>query len=218
VTLANASMVLPTSVQHTLGSVVDSIGSGFYVTTFLSDAQTILVRKDFPTTGTGIVWCHGAGTESLANIVAQPGGIAATVAAIKASCVGTVSNSILIALGTNDYGAVTQTLATFQANYTAFLNALEAAGITGLAIYCLSPIQRIAPATEAANGSGWTLPQGRAAIAAAILASNVPLDATYLEGAAGAWVSALDMYTDGIHLTTAGDAAWKASEKTALGY
>ena len=212
-TSANSRIVQPTRPQKRLVLVGDSILTGFLVSNFFTKSQTALLRLDFPTTGTGGVATHCAGTDSLNNINAT--GMAAIVAQIAAACDGTSSNIIWIALGTNDYGASPTSAATFQANYASFVDQLHAA-VPGATIICQSPIQRIAPSTEAANGFGNTLGDYRTAINTVV--STRTGFCTYVEGAAGAIVSNVNMASDGIHLLDAGAAQYKAFIKTTLVY
>ena len=189
--------------------------TGFFVTTFSSQSITALLRADYPTSGTGGVTAHVAGSDSIGNVASTTSLVNATAASIAAELDGTVSNVLWIQLGTNDYGASPITVANFQTYYGQLLDAIHAL-VPGASIYCQSPIQRISPSSEAANGLGYTLPNYRTAISTVV--STRTSFCTYVEGAAGAIVSNANMYTDGIHLTTAGDAQYKAFIKTTLGY
>jgi len=68
---------------------------------------------------------------------------------------------ILITIGTNDYGLNTTSAATFGSIYGPLLDDLR---YNVSRIWCLTPIRRIAPASEAANGSGSTLDDYRTQI------------------------------------------------------
>lgn len=213
-TSANSSMILPTPVQKKLVLLGDSIMTGFFVNTFPSQTITQLLRADYPTSGTGGVVGHVAGSDSIGNVASTTALVNQTVSQLVAELNGTVSNTLWIQLGTNDYGASVIPVTNFQTYYGNLLDALHIASPNTVVI-CQSPIQRISPSTEASNGYG-TLGAYRTAINT--VASARSSYCTYVEGAAAAIVSNANMYSDGIHLTTAGDAQYKAFIKTTLGY
>jgi lysophospholipase L1-like esterase len=187
----------------------DSISVGGNATLDLTEAWAALVRTDYP----GRVTVEGWGGRSLYEDYAQ-GGSSVTALATKlaALCDGTSSNTIWIAIGTNDYGLDAQSAANFQTRYAALLTALRA--LTSATIYCQTPIARVAPASEAANGLGDTLGAYRTAITNAVAAAAIS-NCTAVDGSA--FVSGAN-YDDGIHPNTTGHAEYKAAVKTALGY
>ncbi len=214
VTSANSSMVTPAPVQHRLLIVHDSIGEGLLATVITQHSQITLLRADYPTSGTGGVTASGAGSTSM-FLLAGSGApaLAAAVALAVAELDGTVSNTLWIQLSTNDYGLSLATAAAFEIYYAAYVDAVHAAS-PGTTIYCQTAMQRIAPATEAANGVGSTLGAYRTAISNVVATRGafcVLVDGT-------AMVSNANINADGIHLTAAGCAEWKASAKTTLAY
>ncbi len=215
VTLANSSMIYPTAVQHRLVLLGDSILSGFLATVISQHAQTALLRGDYPTSGTGGVTAFCCGSTSMFTYASDAATLAATVALIAAELDGTVSNDLWVQLETNDYGLSLWTPAAYQAAKIAFANAVHVAS-PGTRIWFQTAIQRIAPATEAANGLGFTCGAYRTATGNVVAAC--PTFCTLVDGAAGAIVSNGNMNADGIHMTIAGCAEYKASIKTTLAY
>ena len=138
---------------------------------------------------------------------------APTRAAFVARLAGYSPSVIWLAIGTNDYGLNKWSAASFGTAYAALLDDLHTA-LPSAVIYCQTPILRVAPASEAANGSGSTLGNYRTQIATAQAARSgycVLVDGTAIL-AAGASYDA-----DGIHPTTAGHATYYAAVKAALG-
>jgi lysophospholipase L1-like esterase len=217
VTSSHSSMLTPTPVQKRLVILGDSIMVGFYVSLFQQQAVVPLLRDDFPTTGTGGVTSHTAGQDSVYNIASTSPLLAQTVAWLAAELNGTIDNWLWIQLGTNDYGSDTCSAAAFGVLYGELLDAIHAAS-PGTIIYCQTPFQRIAPATEAANAFGNTLGDYRTAIAAAVATRTA--FCTLINGAAGNIVpgNMTYMYSDGIHFITAGDQTAKNYIKTTIGY
>lgn len=210
---SHSDMIIPSRPQKRLILVGDSIMTGFFVTTFTQQSQAALIRVDYPTSGTGGVTAHCAGSDSINNINAT--GMDAMVASIATACNGTVSNTIWIQLGTNDYGFTIISAATFQTLYASFVDKIHAL-VPSAIIICQSPIQRIAPSSEGANSFGNTLGNYRTAISNVVTAR--PSFCTYVEGAAGAIVPNGQIYVDGLHITAAGAASYKAFIKSTLNY
>jgi lysophospholipase L1-like esterase len=214
VTAAHASILTPSRPQHRLVLLGDSILTGFFASVLPQTSITALLRGDFPSSGTGGVTCHCADLDSIANEAASPASLASLVASLAMELDGMSSNTLWIELGTSDYADVGEPAATFQNYYAALLTAVHTAS-PATKIYCQSPIQRIAPSMEAANGAGSTLGDYRKAISTAATSTGY---CTYVEGAAGAIAPNADMYMDGVHLTDAGEAGYKSFLKTTLGY
>lgn len=151
------------AVQKRLVVFGDSIFCGFYATPMTENSLTALLRADFPTTGTGGVTCYAVGNESVHDLAGTQDASDATAAALIAECDGTSSNVVVCNLGTNDYGGVQDSAATFTANATRLLASIDAArgSVPGFAMIWYDPIAR---GTETANVNGATLGDIRAAI------------------------------------------------------
>ncbi len=107
-----------------------------------------------------------------------------------------------LAIGTNDYGASADwNAADFGTAYGDLLDKIHTAA-PDMKIFCQSPIQRISPAGETANGYGNTLDDYRAAISTAV--STRTSYCTYINGASGGVVSNAGIDTDGIHINNTG--------------
>lgn len=121
--------------------------------------------------------------------------------------------TIWLAIGTNDYGLNKWSAASFGTAYAALLDDLHTA-LPSATIYCQTPILRVAPAVETANGSGSTLGNYRTQIGTAVATRGpwaILVDGTLI-------LSAGPNYdADGIHPTTAGHATYYASAKATLG-
>jgi len=118
---------------------------------------------------------------------------------------------VWITMGTNDYGLNLWTAANFGTAYADLLDQIHAAA-PGADIYAQTPISRVAPSTEAANGLGSTLGDYRTQITTAV---STRAWATLVDGAA--ILAAADLDTDGIHPTVNGHAKFAASVATTLG-
>ena len=112
---------------------------------------------------------------------------------------------IWLAIGTNDFGLGRWSAADFGTAYADILDKLHVA-LPSVTIYCQSPLQRISPDSENANGFGDTLGDYRTEISNAATARNSYC--TYVEGAAGAIVSDANLSADGLHPSTAGHAEY----------
>jgi lysophospholipase L1-like esterase len=186
----------------------DSITIGANSSSPPGQAWPVLVRQAYAATGTTRV--EGWGSRSLYDD-ANTGTLRAALVALLTADSPAI---IWIAIGTNDYGLNKWSAASFGTAYAALLDDLHTAAPSAT-IYCQSPIQRISPASEAANGSGSTLGNYRTQISTAV--STRSAYAVYVEGAAGAIVSDANMDTDGIHPKTAGQAQYAAFVETTLG-
>mgnify|MGYP000975430812 CR=1 FL=1 len=210
----NTTISTPTPPQKRLVLLGDSILTGYWVSVFQQDNQAAKIRADFPTSGTGGVTSATCGTQSIKNIHDNET-INAFAATIASMLDGTVSNTLWIQLGTNDYGFVTISTANFQTYYGQLVDAIQAL-VPNVQIICQSPIQRIAPASESANGLGYTLGDYRTAISNVVATRGT--FCTYVEGAVGAIVPNANLYSDGLHIKTAGALDFKNFIKTTLSY
>lgn len=219
--LSNGTTPVVTSIpvevkpQKRLVLVGDSILTGFFASVPMQTSTPPLLRADYPTTGTGGVTSFTAGTESIHNLASSQVVADAFAAIIATECDGTASNTVWIQLGTNDYGFLSLSAATFATEYARLVDAIHVAK-PGAILKLQSPIQRIAPSTEAANGQGSTLPNFRSAIQT--IATARSSYCTYVEGGAAAIVSNVNMYSDGIHVGDAGFVEFKGFIKTTLAY
>ena len=109
---------------------------------------------------------------------------------------GSSSNTLIIALGTNDYGLPKCSAADFETYYADLLVAINAARPT-ITIKCLTPYDR---GTETANSYGNTLDDYRTAI------SNAASGKGYASVVSGKSILTVptDFNTDVLHPTTAG--------------
>ncbi len=112
---------------------------------------------------------------------------------------------VWLAIGTNDYGLNKWSAASFGTAYGSLMDSLHAA-LPSAVIVAQTPIVR---SSEAANGSGNTLGQYRAQIAAAC--ATRPW-ACFVDGTQ--ILAVADLNADGVHPTTAGQA--KYADKMAL--
>jgi len=205
---ASYSVVLASPPADRLVVYGDSIASGGTATIGVRDAWPLLVRGDY----SGGVLVESWGYRSLYDDANTAGLRAAFVAQLVALCDGTSSNTLWLAIGTNDYGLSKWTAAAFGVAYAALLDDLHTA-LPALTIYCQTPLTR---GTETANGSGSTLPEYRAEIATAV--STRGAYCTLVDGTTLTTYPGTDYDADTIHLTTAGHASYKAAVKAVLGY
>jgi hypothetical protein len=211
-TTTASSMSRPTRPAFRIVVAGDSIITGFATQpTMTRDGIVPLMRLD----STASITCHGAGTDSVTNIASTAPLVAQTAALLVSMLDGSAKNTLYLQYMVNCVIHVSATVAQFTSWYEALLTAViaqaTAAGVPSLVIVCQSATQLTAPATEAANGLGVSLPNLRTALQSTI----VPAFSTvcvYLEGAAGALIPVLS--ADGTHPST--DAAYKANVKTAL--
>jgi len=207
-----SALTAPATQSKRLALLTDSIGVGFYVDNFAQHSPTALLRADYP----GGVTCHGAGNESVHNLAHDDATAAATAARVASVFAGATEKDLVVTLGTNDYGLHGTAIATFTAEVGRLLDAIHAAD-AGILVWWVTPIQRISPASESANGAGATLGDYRTAITSAGNARSGYVEV--VDGAAGAIVSNGNMDTDdGIHIRAAGAAQLKAAIKMTVGY
>jgi hypothetical protein len=188
----------------------DSIISGFNSTDPHTQGCAMLVRGDYP----GRVTCaYSGGNQSFHSILVNTFGnnTSALAAALATVADGSTTNEILIQLGVTDFGSTQWTsVATFQTEVQALFTALRAAHATATIWW-----QTIGTTTLGPNGNAETAAQYRTAVVDALTASGISnaftIDGTTLYTGAA-------LAGDGVHLTTAGQATYKANLKTALGY
>lgn len=107
---------------------------------------------------------------------------------------GSVTNKIIIMMGTNDYGLNKTNASTFQTNYDNMLEAINTAFPT-VDIFAITPIIR---SIETANTFGNTLDDYRTAI------TNAASGKAYVTVIDGKTILATSDLTDGVHPSTAG--------------
>ncbi len=118
--------------------------------------------------------------------------------------------SVLLTIGTNDYGLETQSAANFGVAYADLLDKLHAV-LGNATIYCMSPIGR---SSEVANSFGDTLGAYRTAINSAASSRDY---CTYILGTDILPYSAPNFAADGLHPNTAGHAVFLTNIKSAMG-
>jgi lysophospholipase L1-like esterase len=211
----------PTSVQKTLVIYGDSIAGGGNGSNPQRTAWSMLVRADFPTTGTGHVVFEAWGGRSLHEDWFNGGGsVAAEAARLAALCDGTVENTVVDFMETNDYGLNRQSAANFQARHLSLMQAFKALRPNAKWL-AVGAIARIAPASETANAFGDTLTAYTTAKQTNI---TTMADVKYTFVDAHAWVSAgnytlsAPYTTDGVHINDAGHVQIYTQVKATLGY
>jgi lysophospholipase L1-like esterase len=182
----------------------DSISQGYNGTINERDGYIPLMRQDYP----GRITSDGSGARSLKDDVTASGSAAAVATRLVAALNGTTTNTVLLTIGTNDYGLDKQTSAAFGVQYGALVDAIHAAAPSAI-VYAVTPIVRT---SEVANGLGETLTQYRTAISA--LSSG----RTWLHIVDGTTILTTGDLSDGLHPTDAGHVKMKAFFKTMLGY
>lgn len=212
-TAANPALLYPTPVQKRLIVVGDSIIDGFYATPFAQKSPTALFRADFPTSGAGGASCYAVGSDSVYHLAHDTSTATATAAAIAAEATGTSANYVYLAIGTNDYGLIGTSAAAFATNLARLLDAIHAALPSALIFY-QTPIPRVSPSSESANGAGSTLGDFRTQAATVVGARAW---CTLVDGTSFG-ISGADYYSDGLHLVAAGAVKLKAGAKTAMAY
>lgn len=201
---SDPAFVIDTSApDNQLVIVGDSISIGYRNTNAASDAAPLLLRADTEGGVAAFGWASMLFEEL--NSSSKYLSKADSVAAVAAMCRGKKRNVVIVQAMTNDY-AFGVGAATHQANLTAWCLALEAAGIVGLEIILFGATQRIAPDAETAI-AGSTLDNYRTA--ASTVAGLNPSVRTYINlktaNAGSPVVSNGNMFSDGVHLATAGD-------------
>lgn len=210
----NSTLKTSTAPTNRLVTLGDSILTGFYATTPIQAALTPLLRADSATTGFDVT-SHSWGSNSLYYMAKDAPTLAASVASIVAELNATGRNVVWLELGTNDYGFNYWNAATFGTAYAAFVDAIHAAA-PNAQIYCQTPIQRISPSSETANGSGNTLDDYRSQIQMVALGhlsfcvfvdgkTIMPNPTIYNAGTNATG----DYYTDGLHLGDVGQVDYK---------
>ena len=208
-TSAASSIASPTRPTTRIAVLGNSISDGFVTPQFAHDSPVAQLRA--AVAGTVGVTSLSCGFESIHNLTGSA--LSTTVARVLAEMDGTSANYLWIALGTNDYGASLATAAATAAALGALIDAIHAAR-PDITIYLQTPIQRISPSTEAANGYGETLPQHRAALSGLTTGRGW---LTVIDGSAGKIVSDANIYSDGIHATKDGAAQIEAKYRAVMG-
>lgn len=195
---------LSSGVANRLVVYGDSIATGANATNPALQAWPQLLRANWP----GSVLVEAWGYRTLYDDANTSGLRAAFVARL----VSYGPSALWLAIGTNDYGLNKWGATSFGAAYAALLDDLHTA-LPSLTIYCQTPVLRVSPANETANGSGSTLNNYRTQIATAQAARNsycVLVDGTTI-------LASGDFDTDGIHPTTAGHAVYRTAARGVLG-
>ncbi len=171
---------------------VDSIGTGFKATNLAYEGTGMLLRYG----GTaGSVSVFGWGSATTKNFMGDASLRTEVVGQILALCNATVTNQVMVQIGTNDYGLAVWTVAAYKAAWKAVIQAVHLAKPSVKFIF-VSPIQRISPDTEAANGNGDTL--GDLRTAQSEIAAEETFT-TYHNGGGGAIIDDANLDGDGIH-------------------
>lgn len=171
----------------------DSIGVGASAT-YMFDGWTTLFRQ-----AGEAVNHYGWGYNSIFDIASTAEKRTATVSFIDSLMDGSSTNTLIIALGTNDYGIPKCSAADFQTYYAALLTAINAAR-PDIVIKCLTPYDR---GTETANSYGNTLGDYRTAITNA---ASGKAYASVVDGDSGILTVPTDFNTDQLHPLTTGHA------------
>jgi len=168
----------------------DSISVGASAT-YMFDGWTTLFRQAGASMNN-----YGWGYNSIFDVASTAGKRTTTVSFINSLMDGSSSNTLIIALGTNDYGLPKCSAADFETYYADLLVAINAARPT-ITIKCLTPYDR---GTETANSYGNTLDDYRTAI------SNAASGKGYASVVSGKSILTVptDFNTDVLHPTTAG--------------
>lgn len=188
-----AYTLIPPSSEKKLLVYGDSISSGFESSVVERNGYVPRLRYLFSRN----VHLEGHGFRTL-NDDCATSGARTTFAARLASY---DPKYIWLAIGTNDYGLNAWSAASFGTAYADLLDKLNAA-LPGVKIFCQTPLQRISPSAETANGSGNTLTDYRTQIATAV--STRTSYCTLVDGAAGAFIPDSSIHTDGLHVSTNG--------------
>lgn len=179
----------------------DSISCGFGADVPPTEGWTALLRADL----VGKLAIEAYGNRTLNEDASS----APLRTAHATKLVGYGAHNYVFAIGTNDYGATSMTVAAFQTAYGAMLDALLAADPEA-DVYCITPIRR---ETESGNSNGETLAQFRAAIATAV--SSRTSFCTLIDGTT--LMDAEDLDATGVHPTSTGHAAIAAALRPILG-
>lgn len=190
-----------------LVTINDSIFVGFYASVPVTQGPHMLIRAAYPGRVTGL----GAGSYSLNGLSSvKYAGITALATQVASLCNGSITNEILIQIGTVDFTGNVYNAANYRIALTSFLTALRAR--TSAYIW----LQTIGLRTDvAANTFGDTIAEWRAAQAGAVTDSGIS-DATVIDGST--MYASGDLHADGVHLVTAGAANYATALITAMGF
>jgi len=180
--------------------LVDSIGVGANSTIPTRDSYISWLRKS--TTDSIVV--YGWGFDSLDFMAGDNTKTTALMALLTPLAPATIVNT----LGTNDYGYVQTTAATFQSAYAALNDAIHAA-LPSATILAVTPISR---STETANTAGSNLPAFRTAI------NNAKSGKSWVTVVDGTAFMTTSYLTDGVHPGTYGHWLWAQGISGSLGY
>jgi lysophospholipase L1-like esterase len=209
------TIVPPSAVEHRLVTLGNSITTGGNASNLARYGWVALVRANYPTSGTGGITNESWGFRSLLEDWLAGGNSMVPLAIhLAALCDGTISNTILDLLGTNDYAwaPAAQSAANFRARKASLFTEIRAR--TNARIIVIGPIARVAPASETANSFGDTLGDYRTADSDAVIDANIP-DCEYHDGSG--FVRATNYNADGVHLTDAGHAELAVNVQLTLG-
>lgn len=182
----------------------DSITQGYVTPINELYGWTSLVRQDYP----GRVTSDGSGGVSMATEVFFAGSADLVAARLASEMDGTVSNTIVLAIGTNDYGLNEQSPTAFGIQYAGVIDGIHSRN-PGALVYAVTMIVRV---DEGANALGFTLAQYRSAI------SGLTSGRGWLSVLDGTTFLTLADLADGLHPNVTGHIKYKAAIKTALGY
>lgn len=204
ITSTNTTSIKPSVSEDVIVGLGDSINVGFNSSPITQYSTWSQLRK--ANAATTSVICCSQGSESLNNVAGTPELMTATINRIILQCTGSKSNTIWLALGTNDYGFNYLTSSAFGILYGQFLDALYTAAVAGsipgFRVVCQTPIQRISPSNETDHGAG-TLSAFRTAISNCCASRSWTI---LVDGASGAIIPDTSINTDGLHLTNLGAA------------
>lgn len=172
----------------------DSITNSFLATNAHSDGIIPLMRKRYPNAAITLL---GWGSATCYEFT-QSANRATWVTRVAAMLNGSSTNRLVIEVMTNDYGLNAQSAANYATNLGAFLDDLKVV-IPGLQVTIITAIDRISPASEAANGSGNTLTNYRTS-ASGLTSGRAWV--TIISGVGA--VSPAKYNADGIHPATTG--------------
>lgn len=187
--------LVPPSDAYKLVVYGDSITVGAFASSPARNTPAVLVRWLW---GDRNVMVEGHGFRALYDDASD----ATARTAFASRLAGYNAQYLWLAIGTNDYGASADwSAANFGTAYADLLDKIHTAA-PGMQIFCQSPIQRISPAGETANGFGNTLDDYRSQISTAV--STRTSYCTYVNGASGGVVTNAGIDSDGIHLNSTG--------------
>ena len=158
----------------------------------------------------GEVTIDGVGAGSLWDLAKDASTRATSVARVVTLLDGTISNTLYLCHGTNDYGLTRWSSSDFGAAYALYVDDVISA-VPGIAIYCETPITR---GTEAELIGGWgDLDAYRAQISTVAAARP---ECTLVNGPP--LVTYPANYSGSVHPNTAGHIEYEANVRAIIGY